>query len=68
MIREPGKKIAAVGSAGNDPGIGPGPLVLLLVQLAALVFIFGHVVDLSIPNYRYRAISEAKSSAESNAA
>jgi lipopolysaccharide transport system permease protein len=27
------------------------PLVLLLVQLAALVFIFGHVVDLSIPNY-----------------
>jgi lipopolysaccharide transport system permease protein len=27
------------------------PLVLLLVQLAALVFIFGHVVDLNIPNY-----------------
>jgi hypothetical protein len=42
--------------------------VLLLVQLAALVFIFGHVVDLSIPNYRYRAIPEATSSAESNAA
>jgi lipopolysaccharide transport system permease protein len=27
------------------------PLVLLLVQLGALVFIFGHVVPLSIPHY-----------------
>jgi homopolymeric O-antigen transport system permease protein len=27
------------------------PLVLLLVWLAALVFIFGHVVDLNIPDY-----------------
>jgi lipopolysaccharide transport system permease protein len=27
------------------------PLVLLLVQLAALIFIFGHVVGLGIPNY-----------------
>ena len=42
--------------------------LLLLVQLAALVFIFGHIVDLSIPNYRYRAIPEATSSAVSNAA
>ncbi len=44
------------------------PLVLLLVQLAALVFIFGHVVDLSIPNYPYRAIPDATSSAPSNVA